>query len=81
MIKKQITMSKHRMPVPISLLIKTTNNYSCNIFIIHHDQLINAKKYDDMQRKMGNGDLSLTFFFDGSDEADAEQHIEQLFRA
>lgn len=74
-------MSKHRMPIPISLLIKTTNNYSCNIFIINRDQLINAKHYDELLRKLKLGDSSLTFFFDGSDEIDAEQHIRKLFRA
>lgn len=74
-------MSRHRMPIPISLLIKTTNNYSCNIYIIHQNQFINAKHYDELQRKLRFEDLSLTFFFDGSDEVDAEQHVEQLFRA
>lgn len=74
-------MNKHRMPVPISLLIKTTNDYSCNIFIIHQNQFINAKKYDELLQNLRFQDLSLTFFFDGSDEVDAELRIRQLFHA
>lgn len=79
MLWKQMKPYARRTPPPISLLINTANAYSCNIFIINKERKINVKDYDELISNLKFRENQLLFIFDGTDEEDAQQHIERLF--
>ena len=63
-------------PIPISYLIQTANQFSCDIYVSDDKGRANLKQYDEMKNLRMRG--FLTFYFKGSDETEAEDRIHRI---
>jgi len=79
MICRQIDTCRRCSPVPISFLINAATRFDCDIFIRCENILINVKNYDEMIGNLKTRGKTLMFFFNGTDELDAQQRIERIF--
>lgn len=79
MLQIQVNMKQCYKPIPIALLIKTTNSFGCDIFLMNEQSKINAKSYNDLKQGLETPSKDLMFCFDGTDEQEAEDHFGRLF--
>lgn len=80
MLAKQVDISAPYRPLPISYLICTARQFSCDIFLQGITALINVKDYNDMMNNRLDTQGNLTFYLHGEDENDAGQRITQIFK-
>lgn len=78
MLKRDVYISGSR-PIPISVLIQTTNKFGCDIFIQCDQAQVNAKNYEDLKKDLQLRTPRLCFCFSGVDEELAVRRIERLF--
>jgi len=66
-------------PIPLSVLITTANSCDCDIFVEYEASRVNVKDYDEMIRSFDTHAQIQLFFFNGTDEQNAEARIARLF--
>lgn len=81
MVARQCNMTgRGSTPVPISALIQAANLFGCDIYIKSEQERINVKCYDELQRGIQQQKKQLIFYFEGSDEKEADVKFCRLFR-
>lgn len=78
MLRREVTIARNR-PVPISVLIQTTNEFGCDIFIECEQTQVDAKNYEDLKGHLIVRTPQLHFRFSGADEELADKRIGRLF--
>ena len=79
MLTKRVNILAPYRTLPISYLVGTANQFTCDIYIQGDTSKINVKDYEAMQTGLqprGNG---LVFYLEGSDEGAAEVKLRKLF--
>lgn len=77
---KEVDIQLRYTPIPIAFLINTANSFSCDIYIYHDKTRVNVKNYGELKTGLNTQNRNLLFYFDGSDEKEAEGRIERLFQ-
>lgn len=80
MVKRRVDTMQRYNPIPISMLINTANSFRCDIFVLCGTSKVNAKDYAEMKRGLVTQNGYLLFYFNGVDEKDAGEKIEQIFQ-
>ena len=77
---KQIDILAPYRTLPISYLVRTANQFNCDIYIQGDAAKINVKDYEAMQTGLQPRGESLVFYLEGSDRGEAELRLRRLFR-
>lgn len=64
-------------PLPISYIIQTAQQCSCDVYIQGMGTKINAKDYNQMKREWNPQGNRLVFFLNGADEAAAGDKLKK----
>lgn len=81
MLAKQINVAMRSSvrPLPISYIIRTAQQCSCDVFVQGMGVKINAKDYDQMKRDWKPQGNRLVFFLNGVDEVAAGDRLQKAF--
>lgn len=77
---KQIDILAPYRTLPISYLVRTANQFTCDIYIQGNATKINVKDYEAMQTGLQPRGDGLIFYLEGSDRGEAELRLRRLFR-
>ena len=80
MLTKQVDILAPYRTLPISYLVRTANQFTCDIYIQGDATRSNVKDYEAMQTGLQPRGNSLVFYLEGSDEGEAELRLRRLFR-
>ena len=79
MLRRVMDIRQRYHPIPLTVLITTTNSCDCDIFIEYEASRVNVKDYEAMIQGFDTHSQTQLFLFNGIDEENAEQRIERLF--
>lgn len=68
-------------PLPISAIIQMANLFGCDIYIEAGRKRFNVKCYDELQCGIQPQKEYMVFYFDGSDEDEADAKFRHMFSA
>lgn len=80
MVTTNVDIGRRYQPISIAFLIDTANSFNCDIFVECGVSKINVKNYDELKDRLVIKDKYLLFYFNGEDELDAENRIQQIFQ-
>ena len=78
-IRYNMSDNKSSTPLPISAVIRAANRFGCDIYIKSDENRFNVKDYDELQKGMQFQRRWIIFYFEGTDEKEANRSFRILF--